>query len=66
MNTQEKGPEARAHELDELTDIYIGRGLSPILARQVAEELTEKDVIKAHARDELGIDVDEMANPLQV
>lgn len=42
------------------------RGLSPALARQVAEELTEKDVVRAHARDELGIDIDELANPLQV
>lgn len=24
------------------------------------------DVIRAHARDELGIDIDDMANPLQV
>ena len=29
-------------------------------------ELTNKDVIRAHARDELGIDIDELANPLQV
>ena len=36
------------------------------MAGQVAEELTAKDVIKAHARDELGIDLDEMSNPLQV
>jgi vacuolar iron transporter family protein len=41
------------------------RGLSAGLARQVAEELTAKDVIRAHARDELGIDLDDMANPLQ-
>ena len=33
---------------------------------QVAVELTNKDVIRAHARDELGIDIDELANPLQV
>ncbi len=33
---------------------------------QVAVVLSEKDVIRAHARDELGIDVDELANPLQV
>ena len=32
---------------------------------QVAEELTAKDVIRAHARDELGIDIDDMANPTQ-
>lgn len=31
----------------------------------MAEELTAKDVIKAHARDELGIDVDDMTNPWQ-
>mmetsp|Transcript_46348 Transcript_46348/g.148515 ORF Transcript_46348/g.148515 Transcript_46348/m.148515 type:complete len:234 (+) Transcript_46348:1277-1978(+) len=60
-----KGPEARARELDELAKIYEDRGISAALARQVAEELTEKDVIRAHARDELGIDIDELANPLQ-
>ena len=32
---------------------------------QVAEELTAKDVIKAHARDELGIDMDDLSNPIQ-
>lgn len=31
----------------------------------MAEELTAKDVIRAHARDELGIDVDDMTNPYQ-
>ena len=34
-------------------------------AAQVAEELTAKDVIRAHARDELGIDMDDLARPLQ-
>jgi len=47
------------------TSVYH-RGLSPDLARQVAEELTEKDAVRAHARDELGIDIDEMSDPLQV
>jgi hypothetical protein len=42
------------------------RGLSAHLARQVAEELTATDVVRAHARDELGIDIDELANPFQV
>jgi len=46
--------------------ILLQRGLSPGLARQVAEELTAKDVVRAHARDELGIDLDELANPIQV
>jgi hypothetical protein len=45
---------------------WLQRGLSQQLARQVAEELTAKDVVRAHARDELGIDIDELANPLQV
>ncbi len=49
----------------ELTQIYVSRGLDRDLARRVAEQLTEKDVIRAHARDELGIDIDELANPLQ-
>jgi hypothetical protein len=50
-----------------VTAMYVPcRGLSPALARQVAEELTAKDVIRAHARDELGIDIDELANPWQV
>ncbi|EFJ41666.1 hypothetical protein VOLCADRAFT_107619 [Volvox carteri f. nagariensis] len=62
---QLKGPAARARELEELTEIYVKRGLSRGLAREVATELTEKDVIRAHARDELGIDLDAMANPLQ-
>lgn len=31
----------------------------------MAEELTAKDVIRAHARDELGIDIDDMSSPLQ-
>jgi VIT1/CCC1 family predicted Fe2+/Mn2+ transporter len=52
-------------ELQELTDIYISRGLSAGLAHQVAEELSARDVVRAHARDELGIDMDELANPLQ-
>jgi VIT1/CCC1 family predicted Fe2+/Mn2+ transporter len=62
---QQKGPEAQARELDELAQIYVSRGISPALARTVAEELTAHDVVRAHARDELGIDVDALANPLQ-
>lgn len=46
--------------------IYMDRGLSEHLARDVARELTEKDVVRAHARDELGIDLDALANPFQV
>ena len=53
------------HELDELTAIYIGRGLSEPLARQVAVELTAFDALGAHARDELGLFEGARANPLQ-
>ncbi|MCB9964474.1 MAG: VIT family protein [Rhodospirillales bacterium] len=52
-------------ELQELTDIYIDRGLEPDLARQVATQLTEKDALGAHARDELGIFEHTEARPLQ-
>lgn len=55
----------RARELDELTQIYLGRGLNYNLAREVAIALTKDDVVRAHARDELGIDVDDYANPWQ-
>jgi vacuolar iron transporter family protein len=52
-------------ELKELTGIYVGRGLSPDLAHQVAVQLTAHDALGAHARDELGI-VDSMnAKPVQ-
>jgi VIT1/CCC1 family predicted Fe2+/Mn2+ transporter len=55
-------PEA---ELDELTGIYVQRGLDPELARQVAMQLTEKDALAAHARDELGIHAATQARPVQ-
>ncbi len=42
-------------ELAELTAIYEGRGLSPELAAQVSRELTEKDALSAHLRDEIGL-----------
>ena len=42
-------------ELEELTAIYMDRGLDEHLARQVAEHLTVNDAIGAHSRDELGI-----------
>lgn len=55
---------ARA-ELAELTTIYQKRGLEHDLARQVAEALTEHDALAAHARDELGIDPEQLAKPLE-
>ncbi len=52
-------------ERDELTSIYIDRGLDPGLAREVALKLMEKDPLKAHARDELGITEAASARPIQ-
>lgn len=52
-------------ELQELTDIYISRGLKPDLAREVARQLSEKDALAAHARDELGMSALSEARPLQ-
>ncbi len=55
-------PEA---ELDELTRIYVARGLDDGLARQVAIQLTEKDALGAHSRDELGISETVTAHPIE-
>jgi VIT1/CCC1 family predicted Fe2+/Mn2+ transporter len=52
-------------ELNELTTIYVQRGLEPALARQVAEQLMTKDALAAHARDELGISEITTARPVQ-
>ncbi len=51
------------HELDELTEIYVSRGLEPELARTVAEQLTAHDALGTHLRDELGLATDELARP---
>lgn len=53
-----------AAETEELTSIYVTRGLSRPLARQVAEELMEHDALAAHARDELGLSETTKARPL--
>jgi len=55
-------PEA---ELAELRHIYETRGLSHDLAAKVANQLHEHNAVVAHARDELGIDHDALANPVQ-
>jgi vacuolar iron transporter family protein len=52
-------------ELQELTDIYIDRGLSPYLAKQVAVQLMAHDALGAHLRDELGIYERISARPIQ-
>jgi VIT1/CCC1 family predicted Fe2+/Mn2+ transporter len=52
-------------ELEELVEIYKARGLDEPLARQVAIQLTEKDALNAHLRDELGHHPHSKARPAQ-
>ncbi len=53
------------HEVKELTDIYIARGLGEGLANQVAVQLMAKDALGVHAREELGITEHTNTNPIQ-
>ena len=59
LRTDNKG------EHKELTAIYVARGLNPVLAKQVAEQLMTHDALGAHARDELGISDTFRARPIQ-
>jgi VIT1/CCC1 family predicted Fe2+/Mn2+ transporter len=52
-------------EREELAQIYVARGVTPELARQVAHQLMAKDALGAHARDELGISEVTTARPIQ-
>jgi VIT1/CCC1 family predicted Fe2+/Mn2+ transporter len=52
-------------ETEELAIIYQHRGLDPVLARQVAEQLMAHDALGAHARDEIGISENVNAQPVQ-
>jgi vacuolar iron transporter family protein len=53
------------YELEELSEIYVKRGVDQALARQVARQLMAKDALTAHARDELGISEITSARPVQ-
>ncbi|GAB2927736.1 VIT family protein [Rhodococcus aerolatus] len=57
--------ETPEEELRELTAIYRAKGLSPETAERVATELTERDALAAHLDAELGIDPEDLANPVQ-
>jgi len=59
LKTDNKG------EHQELAGIYVGRGLDPALAKQVADQLMSHDALEAHARDELGITPRQTARPVQ-
>lgn len=52
-------------ELEELTRIYMARGLDRKLASDVAAQFTAKDPLKAHLRDELGLSAHLEAKPIQ-
>jgi VIT1/CCC1 family predicted Fe2+/Mn2+ transporter len=52
-------------EHKELAAIYVGRGLDPALAKDVASQLMAHDALGAHARDELGITATMSARPIQ-
>jgi VIT1/CCC1 family predicted Fe2+/Mn2+ transporter len=73
MDTEKADIEREAMELKEmpeeelaiLAQIYEKRGLKKETALQVAQELTEKDALAAHVRDELGINEVTQANPIQ-
>ena len=54
-----------AGEHKELAAIYVGRGIDPTLATQVANQLMAHDALGAHARDELGITATLEARPIQ-
>ncbi|MFS8085425.1 MAG: VIT family protein [Acidobacteriota bacterium] len=55
----------RKGEHRELAAIYVGRGLDPALAKEVAVQLMTHDALGAHARDELGISETLSARPVQ-
>lgn len=59
LRTDDKG------EHRELTAIYVKRGLSPALAKQVAQQLMAHGALEAHARDELGITATNKPRPVQ-
>ncbi|KTC89328.1 VIT family protein [Fluoribacter dumoffii] len=54
-----------ANEMEELTSIYVKRGLEPALAKEVVTQMMAKDALGTHARDELGITEISSARPLQ-
>lgn len=58
----ETQPEA---ERAELAAIYVQRGLTPELASEVATQLSQKDALAAHLRDEIGITEALQARPIQ-
>ena len=65
IREQKELTEEPEEELLELAKIYEDRGLDKALALEVATQLSQRDALEAHARDELGINDIMQANPLQ-
>ncbi|KAJ3215626.1 hypothetical protein HK099_006279 [Clydaea vesicula] len=61
----EKGPRHRRKAIELLTQIYVKRGLNYNLARRVAVEFTKKNPVENYVKEELGINVHDLTNPLQ-
>jgi vacuolar iron transporter family protein len=59
----QREPEA---ELEELVEVYLAKGLSPALARQVATELMEHDALAAHIEEELDVDDEDFQPPVRL
>jgi VIT1/CCC1 family predicted Fe2+/Mn2+ transporter len=53
-------------ELEELVDVYIAKGLTPALAREVAGELMAYDALAAHVEEELDVDDEDFLQPVQL
>ena len=64
VEKQELATNAEA-ERAELAGIYVRRGLTPALARDVAAQLTKHNALEAHARDELGLTPHARPRPVQ-
>ncbi|WP_121831839.1 VIT1/CCC1 transporter family protein [Streptomyces sp. S1] len=52
-------------EMEELAALYVSRGVEPALAREVATQLSKDPdrALEIHAREELGIDPDDLPSP---
>ncbi|MFJ4339711.1 VIT1/CCC1 transporter family protein [Streptomyces sp. NPDC088915] len=52
-------------EMEELAALYVSRGVEPALAREVAMQLSKdpEQALEIHAREELGIDPDDLPSP---
>jgi len=64
LEQQELAAEPGA-ELNELAMVYVNRGLEKELAMKVAQQLSARDRLGSHLRDELGIETGDLARPLQ-